>query len=106
MNQSVVLNKFLVRRSKQAFFQKSHLAGARIDCSEDRISTQNVFLVDLRMKHSNFQRGRTVFLLTEPSWKVPAQHIALLCPSTENTNLGQSEPFHEGSCVNWLFPVW
>ena len=63
MNLSVLLNKFLVRRSKQGFLQKSHLAGARIDCSEDRISTQNVFLVDLRVKHSHFQRGRTVFLL-------------------------------------------
>ena len=63
MNLSVLLNMFLVRIYKQGFLQKSHLAGARIDCSEDRISTQNVFLVDLRVKHSHFQRGRTVFLL-------------------------------------------
>ena len=34
------------------------------------------------------------------------QHISLQWPKTENTHLGQTETYHEGSGVQWLFSVW
>ena len=42
----------------------------------------------------------TGFLLADPNWQVHTENNFLQCPSTENTHLDQTEPFHEGSGVN------
>ena len=40
------------------------------------------------------------FLLADPNWQVRTANNFLQCPSTENTHLDQTEPFHEGRGVN------
>ena len=59
----------------------------------------------LRMSLLSFHCIQAVFLLADPNWQVHTENNFLQCPSTENTHSGQTEPFHEGSGVNWLFTV-
>lgn len=67
----------------------------RIDYSEEGISTQSVFL--------DWYDSETLLLLPADPNYIRIQHISLQCSNTENTHLGQTETFHEGSCGNWLF---
>lgn len=56
--------------------------------------------VAMRVRHSSFQRVRKLFLPAELKWPIHTQHISLLCHSTRNPQLGQTEPFHVERCVN------
>lgn len=56
-----------------------------------------------KMLHSSFHCIQAVFLLADSNWQVHTKNKSKQCPSTENRHLCQTQPFHEGSGVNWFF---
>lgn len=87
------------------FLQNYHLIVIKIDWNEGE-SAPKMFS-SVGFENVTFELSlQAVFLLADPNWQVHTENNFLQCPSTENTHLGQTEPFHEGSGVNWLFAVF
>lgn len=101
INLGVVWDELLVRRFKH---------GVSSELSLDRVKNWLEWRENqhpecfprwvLRMSLLSFHRIQAVFWLADPNWQVCTENNFLQCPSTENTHLDQTEPFHEGSGVN------
>lgn len=97
----------LVRWSKHsASFRKFSCLRQELTVVMTESEPKESYQVGLKVKHSCFHRVTTIYLPAVPSWQIHTQRISLQGSRIEIIRFEPTEPFHEGSNVNWFFSLW